>query len=149
MVDTADPTKRSVLRAAHRFETPHAAEIFEGIEASATALSEAAKSAALEKRTMLESAVLEAVNGGEGSDSDSDEDGTEVRLRILKKATVREASELDSVVVGSLSAGTVIRVLEAIRVQPPEAINASDDEVDVASIVRVRFAFGDLAGWTR
>lgn len=147
MVDTADPTKRSVLRAAHRFETPHAAEIFEGIEASATALSEAAKSAALEKRTMLESAVLEAVNGGEGSDSDSDEDGTEVRLRILKKATVREASELDSVVVGSLSAGTVIRVLEAIRVQPPEA--ASDDEVDVASIVRVRFAFGDLAGWTR
>ena len=143
LLDSADPTKSSVLRAAHRFETPFAAEIFDAIDASAAALAEAAKNAALEKRRMVESAVLEAVNGG--ADDDSDEDGTEVRLRILKKATVRKASDLDSEVVGSLSAGTVIRVLEAVRVQP----EAESDESDVPAIVRVRFAFGDLTGWTR
>eukprot|EP01046_Picozoa_sp_COSAG06_P012102 COSAG06_NODE_699_length_12972_cov_41.323390_6_plen_1445_part_00 len=141
-VSMQDPeTKGGELHAYHRFQTPMAAEIVAAIEEKAAALAEAAKAGALQKRSALESAIMAA------AEADGDE---KVRVKILKRATVRETAALDSPEAGRLQVGTVVSVLEVTRVRLNEEEDSddADDDEEKPSIVRVRFKYGELAGWT-
>ena len=58
---------------------------------------------------------------------------------MLRNAAVRATHELDSEQTGALRSGTVISVLETVRVAVEDSEN---------SIVRVRFIHGSQSGWT-